>query len=219
MTAISHFTNPWRTPKKEKLFSLASRAPVPAGIEVDVLRADTVGKTLKEDFIHNRLGYASTKCFFDMLKREKLRSTEDNNKKVSLTTSQGKLIQCQEQSNLVCKLLVKSQMQKTQLNLNTLMGYSLSPVPHCLGTADRFFAKTNKASVMHFMTEDNSELVTYPKDSMLIQDGNALFHTMTNLAPTFRGITLQLLDLMLPKRDFVFSTGSYHPGQSRHWRG
>ena len=30
MTAISHFTNPWRTPNKEKLFSLASGAPVPA---------------------------------------------------------------------------------------------------------------------------------------------------------------------------------------------
>ena len=40
MTAISHFTNPWRTPNKEKLFSLASGAPVLADAEVDVLRAD-----------------------------------------------------------------------------------------------------------------------------------------------------------------------------------
>ena len=167
---------------------------------------------MKEDFTHNRLGYASTKCFFDKLKRQKLRSIEDNNKKVSLTTSQGKLIQYQEQSNLAFKLLVKSQMQKTPLDLNTLMGYSLSPVPHCFGIADGFFVKTNKTSMMHFMIEDHSELVAYPKDSMFIQDGNALFHTMTNLAPTFRGITLQLLDLMLPKRDFVFSTDSYHPG-------
>ena len=66
--------------------------------------------------------------------------------------------------------------------------------------------------MMHFMMEDHNEEVTYPKDSMFIQDGNALFHTMTNLAPTFGGISLQLQDLMLPKRDFVFSTDSYHPG-------
>ena len=92
------------------------------------------------------------------------------------------------------------------------MNYSLSPAPYCLRTADGFFAKTNKASMMHFMIEDHNKLVVYPKDSMFIQGGNALFHTMTNLAPTFRGITLQLLDLMLPKRDFVFSTDSYHPG-------
>ena len=103
-------------------------------------------------------------------------------------------------------------MQKTPLDLNTLMGYSLLLVPHCLGTADELFAKTNKASMMYFMIEDHSELVAYPKDSKFIQDGNALFHTMTNLAQPFRGITLQLLDLMLPKRDFVFSTDSYHPG-------
>ena len=198
MIAISHFTNPWRTRNKEKLFSLASGAPAPADVEVDVLRADTVGKILKEDFIQNRLGYASTKCFFDTLKRQKLRSMEDNNKKVSLTTSQGKLIQYQEQSNLAFILLVKSQMQKVPLDLDTLMSYSLSPVPHCLGRADGFFAKTNKTSMMHFMMEDHSEVVAYPKDSMFIQDGNALFHTITNLPPTFRGITL-------------FSADSYHP--------
>ena len=80
ITAVSHFTNPWRTPNKEKIFSLASEAPVPADVEVDAPRADAVGKTLKEDFIHNRLGYAITKCFFNMLKRQKLRSMEDNNK-------------------------------------------------------------------------------------------------------------------------------------------
>ena len=212
MTAIPHFTNSWRTPNKENLFSLSSRAPVPADVEVDVHRADTVGKTLKEDFIQNRLGYASEKCFFDTLKRQKLRSMEDNNKKVSLTTSQGKLIQYQEQINLAFKLLVKSQMEKASLNLDTLMGYSLSLVQHCLGTVDGFFAKSNKASMMHFTMEDHSELVAYPKDAMFIQDGNALFHTMTNLAPAFRGIALQLLGLMLPKRDFVFSTESYRLG-------
>ena len=42
--------------------------------------------------------------------------------------------------------------------------------------------------MIHFMMEDHSELVAYPKDSIFIQDGNALFHTMANLAPTFRGI-------------------------------
>ena len=60
--------------------------------------------------------------------------------------------------------------------------------------------------------QDYSELVAYSKDSMFIQDGNALFHTMTNLIPTFGGITLQLLDLMLPKRDFVLSTDFDHSG-------
>ena len=66
--------------------------------------------------------------------------------------------------------------------------------------------------MMHFLMENHSHAVAYPKDSMFRQDGNTLFLTMTNLPPTFRGITLQLLDLMLPKHDVVFSTDSYHPG-------
>ena len=117
-------------------------------------------------------------------------------------------------------------MQKSPFDLDNLMGYSLSLVPHCLRTADGLFPTTNKASMMHFMMENPSEVAAYPEDSMSIQDGNALFHTMTNLAPTFRKITLQLLDLMLPKRYFVFSTNSYHPGvnqdtgeaEARLWR-
>ena len=84
---------------------------------------------------------------------------EGNNEKIFLATSQGKQIQYQEQSNLASKLLVKSQMQKAPLDLDTLMVYSLSPLPHCLGAADGFFAKTNKASMIHFMMEDHSKLV------------------------------------------------------------
>ena len=91
MTIISYFKNPWRTPNKERLFSLASGAPGTA----DVLRAGKVREALNEDFIQNRLGNSSTKYFFNMLIREKLRtawSMEDNNRKVSLTISKGKLI-------------------------------------------------------------------------------------------------------------------------------
>ena len=55
MTAISHFTNPLGTPNKEKLFSFVSGAAVSADAQVDVHRANTVGKNLKEDFIQNRL--------------------------------------------------------------------------------------------------------------------------------------------------------------------
>jgi len=60
-----------------------------------------------------------------------------------------------------------------------MMQYSLLPIPHCLGTPDGFFAKTNKASMIHYLLEEYAENVpTYPKDAMFIQDGNALFHTI-----------------------------------------
>ena len=65
LTAISHFTNRWRIPDKGKLYSRASGAPVPMDIEVNVLRVDGLGKTLKEEFSQNRLKNKSEKCSFD----------------------------------------------------------------------------------------------------------------------------------------------------------
>ena len=34
-----------------------------------------------------------------------------------------------------------------------LLSYSLSPVPHSLGTADGFFAKTNKAAMLRLFNK------------------------------------------------------------------
>lgn len=108
-------------------------------------------------------------------------------------------------------LLVKSQLLEEPLDLDEFMSYSLTPVPHSLGTPDGFLNKTNKASVLHFLTEDYNEDVDYPENKcMFIQDGNALFHALGNLPPTFGEIALKILDQMVAKGDFIFSTDSYH---------
>lgn len=107
-------------------------------------------------------------------------------------------------------LLIKSQHLEEPLDLDELMKYSLTPVPHSLGTPDGFFNKTNKAAMLHFLTEDAPENESYPKDALYIQDGNALFYALTNLPQTFGAICLQMLDQMVAKKNFVFSTDSYH---------
>lgn len=121
------------------------------------------------------------------------------------------VIQYREQSDLAFMLLVKSQCLEQPIDLSELMKYSLTPVPHSLGTSDGFFNKTNKASMLHFLTDDFKDDVPYPTDkTVFIQDGNALFHTLSNLPPTFGEICLQLLDQMAAKKDFIFSTDCYH---------
>lgn len=107
-------------------------------------------------------------------------------------------------------LLIKSQHMDEPLDFGELMRYSLTPVPHSLGTADGFFNKTNKAAMLHFLMEDAPEDVTYPQNALFIQDGNALFHALTNLPPTFGAICLKVLDQMAAKKNFVFSTDSYY---------
>ena len=119
------------------------------------------------------------------------------------------VLQYREQSDLAFMLLIKSQTQDEPLNLEELMRYSLTPVPHSLGTPDGFFNKTNKSAMLHFLMEDLSEEVLYPRDALHIQDGNALFHTLTNIPPTFGAICLQVLDQMVARNNFVFSTDTY----------
>ncbi|EDO31951.1 predicted protein [Nematostella vectensis] len=106
---------------------------------------------------------------------------------------------------------LKSQFLEEPVDLDELMTYSLTPVPHSLGTPDGFLNKTNKATILHFLTDDYDGDALYPSEKCLyIQDGNALFHALTQLPPTFGEICLQMLDQMVAKKDFIFSTDSYH---------
>ncbi len=119
LEAIKNFTNPFDINDKDHLYNIASGAPVSPDVEIDVLQADTVGKTAKEAFIRNRFQNGSSeKTFFEPIKRQKLKTMEVSNKTVKLTSSQGKLIQYSEQSNLAFMLLVKSQLLDEPLSLD-----------------------------------------------------------------------------------------------------
>jgi hypothetical protein len=94
------------------------------------------------------------------------------------------VIQYQEQSNIAFMLLVKAQSLNEQLDLEELMRFPLTPVPHSLGTPDGFFCKSNKAALMNAILQDVPQATTPSESTIYIQDGNALFHELTNLAPT-----------------------------------
>ena len=90
-------------------------------------------------------------------------------------------------------------------------GTSLTPVPQSLGTADGFFNKRNKAAFRHCLLEgDLFQVDELPSDSFYIQDGNALFHSLINIQPIVGEVCLQILNQMVSKKDFIFSTDSYH---------
>ena len=77
--------------------------------------------------------------------------------------------------------LVKSQVQENPLDLQKLF---LAPAPHYLGNSDGFFVRTKQASMFHFLMKDNIKEVKDPVESIFIQDGNGLFHSLVGLAPT-----------------------------------
>ena len=98
---VRNFNNPFTVVDKNRLYSLASGAPVPAEVEMDVLRAEAVGMAAKANFI-GRLQSAEPGSFFDPIKKKKLKTMETCNKKVTLTSSQGKVIVCSNTQDLLC---------------------------------------------------------------------------------------------------------------------
>ena len=64
--------------------------------------------------------------------------------------------------------------------------------------------------MLHYLMEDHLEDISDPEGAFYIQDGNALFYTLANLSPTFGAICLQVLDQLVAKKNFIFSTDSYH---------
>jgi len=58
--------------------------------------------------------------------------------------------------------------------------------------------------------EDAPKEMPYQTESLHFQDGNTLFHALKSLPPTFCAIFLQVLAQMVAKKNFVFSTDSYH---------
>ena len=77
VSAIQNFTNRWRVPDKSRLYSLASASPVSIDVENDVLGAEDLGRSLKEENSKsNRFKVCSKFQFFDPVKRQKLRTME-----------------------------------------------------------------------------------------------------------------------------------------------
>ena len=88
--AIKSFTNPFNIANKDKLYCLASGAPVSTDIETDVLQAEAVGDAAKMEF-NQSLQNGDADCFFNPIKKKKLKTMETCSKKVTLTSSQGKV--------------------------------------------------------------------------------------------------------------------------------
>ena len=111
MTATRYFTNPFELAHKSKLYNLVSGAPVPPDVEIDVMQAEIKGQNKKDEFIWISLTSGrSADLFVEPIPRLKLNTMAACNKTAKLTTSDGKIIQYKEQSDLAFMLLINSQV-------------------------------------------------------------------------------------------------------------
>ena len=139
MTTIRNFTNLFKETIKSKLYNITSGAPVPLNVEIDFMEAEFRENNQKYDFTWVRLASGGSKdLFFEPIPQLKVKAMAACNKTAKLTTSDGKIIQHKEQSDIGFMLFIKSQVLEEPLNLDQLLTYSLFPI---FATADGFFGK------------------------------------------------------------------------------
>lgn len=213
MSAVSGFLNPWAVEDKEHIYVLSSGAPVSKEVEDDVLKAGDIGRNKKEEFMLERITQLAevTVGFFDKIPKLKLKTMSHSNKIVKLTSAKGKIIQYQEQSDVFCAVLVKSQLLPKPISIEELMTYPLTPIPHSLGTPHGFMCKTDKAKLMHHLVDsvEDAELPDAVNDTIFIEDGNAVIHALKSLPSTFKQTVYKIVDNLKKKKNVVFSTDSY----------
>ena len=207
--AIESFNNPSVIPDKYKVYCIFSGALASVVIEVDILRADSVGRDSKDNFITNRL--EAKVNFFEPIKRLNLKTMSAMHTSVKVITSKNNTIVYKQQWNVTFQLLVKSQQTADKMDLRKLLTYPLVPVSYSIGLPDNFLAKTDKAKGLHYLIIDldDANIPEDPKSCMIIEDGNAIFHYMKEIPRTFDEISEIVLKTALQKSPVIFSTDMY----------
>lgn len=115
-----------------------------------------------------------------------------------------------EQSDFAFQVLVKSQMLEAPISLEDLMKYPITSVPASLGTPDGFMNKTNKATIVHHIADDDYMAEIVESSSVFfVYDVNAILHSMTCVPATFKEICLKVLTCAGQKKHVLFSIDQY----------
>jgi len=85
-------------------------------------------------------------------------------------------------------------------------------VPYSIGLADGFLANTDKLKTVHHIVKDidDSDLSVNQSDCMIIEDGNALFHSLQEIPPYFGDIAHKIVSSIVGHASpVIFSTDMY----------
>ena len=211
--AFASFMNPFDekidgNPELSGLYVLSSGEKASDEIARSVISADKEGQERRDSFIAERLVHR-TVDFFDKITKMKLNSLDEINKVVKVTTLENKLVEVEQQSSIAYTILHKVIGD----NLKDVMTYPLMPVPSALGTPDGNLHKTNKAKLMENLLHA-VENATEPdmSSTLFIEDGNAVYHQLLGLPPTYNELCIKVFDKVTFRRKYVvFCTDTYKP--------
>lgn len=144
----------------------------------------------------------------------KLKTMEDMRKKLKVKGLSNKVAGYRQQGSITLQLLVKSPSHEPQTDLADMLKYPLTPYPYNTGTADGFLAKTDKSKGLKYLLKETDMACPPPQTETVLttEDGNALFHCMSDVPKNFGQISSKLFNMMPRKADVIVSTDMYKAG-------
>ena len=112
-------------------------------VQIDLIQAEIKGTNAFTSFVNDRIK-TTTVPFYDGIKRLNLRTFKSQHIK---KTIKGKLTSITVERSMFGRLLILSQRRET-IPLETLLSYSLSPIPWSLGLPDGGLVKTQKSKLL-----------------------------------------------------------------------
>ncbi|KAJ8685331.1 hypothetical protein QAD02_021124 [Eretmocerus hayati] len=194
METIKQYTNPFAiaSDRKDDLLNISSGRCAPDNVADYLLNVEKNGDKWRDNFIAECSESADK--FESTMKTNKILNFKQCNVKKKIT-AQGKVHEIRMQRDCFGRLLAISQDNET--DIEKCLCYPITPVPVSLCHMDGSILKTCKSALLKcFKLERDDGVVP----DVLLIDGFALLHTMTDFPQSFGRISTKILSHLTNNR-------------------
>ena len=200
ISTIESMVNPFDT-EQSNLVHLASGVIASPTAQHDLLCAKSIGEERFLTYVRENL-LSDTPDLFDSIKKNKLQTFSSALKPTKTVTSKGKEISLKSSRNLCARLLLLAKSRN--VDMKTVLTYSLGPYPLSLATVDGYPVKTVKANLMHILEEASPDCIKdrVPPNGAIMVDAMAMLQSLTRIPKTFGELPSHVLARLLSLATF-----------------
>ncbi|KAK3735047.1 hypothetical protein QZH41_001743 [Actinostola sp. cb2023] len=177
-----HWINPISNEQQDIVCLSTGKVATPK-IQEDLLNAKAVGEKAYEAFRVQRLETDPPKVkFHDSLKKSKLQTFSELNKKVKVKSKSAKEIILKADRALFAQMIIIAENRKLQMR--EVLCHPLGPLPWSLSTADGSLRKTTKSTLAKELQKNVPAADIIPEPSACIIDGIALVQRLKERLPS-----------------------------------
>lgn len=191
----SNWINPFSFEQQDLLCLLTGKVFTKKN-EDDLLNAKSVGERAYQEFRMQHLEANPPKAkFHDSLKKSKLQTFSEYNKKVQVKSKTAKEIMLKADIALFGQIVIIA--ENRQLHIKYVLCHSMAPLPWALSSVDRSLRKNSKAALAKELQKNVPAAEQIPQPSACVIPGMVLVQKLKGENNTFSDVADFLLRMVL----------------------